>query len=182
MPLLRLILLLATFWALPAHGEGIVVKGAELSLDEEEERYVLNAEFEFAFNPTLEDALRHGLPLYFALDLEILRPRWYWLDESISTQQFIYRLSYNALTRQYRLSSGLYQQNVSSVEDVVRLLSRVRGRPVVDRSLLQPGVPYLAALRFRLDVNQLPKPFQLSALASRDWSLQSEWRRWTLTP
>jgi hypothetical protein len=32
----------------------------------------------------------------------------------------------------------------------------------------------------RLDVTQLPKPFQLNALTSRDWNLASEWRRWPL--
>ena len=39
-----------------------------------------------------------------------------------------------------------------------------------------------AAVRLRLDVNALPKPFQVSALASRDWSMQSEWHRWSFTP
>ena len=28
----------------------------------------------------------------------------------------------------------------------------------------------------------LPKPFQVNALTSRDWSLQSEWYRWSFTP
>jgi len=30
----------------------------------------------------------------------------------------------------------------------------------------------------RLDVTQLPKPFQVNALTSREWNLASEWRRW----
>ncbi|MBI3147867.1 MAG: DUF4390 domain-containing protein [Betaproteobacteria bacterium] len=181
MPLVRLFLVLLALLSGPVQAEGIAVKSAELSL-EEEERYLLNAEFEFAFNATLEEALQHGVPLYFTLEFELNRPRWYWLDESVSAQQFTYRVSYNALTRQYRLSSGLYNQNVGSLEDVVRLLSRVRGRPVVDRAALQAGVNYQAAVRFRLDVAQMPKPFQLSALGSRDWNMQSEWRRWMLTP
>jgi len=32
----------------------------------------------------------------------------------------------------------------------------------------------------RLDVTQLPKPFQVNALTSREWNLASEWRRWPL--
>jgi Domain of unknown function (DUF4390) len=36
-------------------------------------------------------------------------------------------------------------------------------------------------LRLRLDVNQLPKPFQVDALASREWTLQSDWYRWGFT-
>jgi hypothetical protein len=37
-------------------------------------------------------------------------------------------------------------------------------------------------LRMRLDANQLPKPFQLNALASREWQLDSEPYRWSFTP
>jgi hypothetical protein len=33
-----------------------------------------------------------------------------------------------------------------------------------------------------MDTAQLPKPFQLNAIASRDWSLSSEWQRWSLSP
>jgi hypothetical protein len=43
-------------------------------------------------------------------------------------------------------------------------------------------VRYEAAVRLRLDTTQLPKPFQISALTSRDWSLQSDWVRWSFTP
>ena len=41
---------------------------------------------------------------------------------------------------------------------------------------------YEAAVRLRLDINALPKPFQVISLASRDWSMQSEWYRWSFTP
>ena len=39
-----------------------------------------------------------------------------------------------------------------------------------------------ASLRMRLDTAQLPKPFQLNAIASRDWTLASDWHRWIFTP
>ena len=64
----------------------------------------------------------------------------------------------------------------------MRLLSRVRGRPVADKNGLRKGDRYEAAVRLRLDIGQLPKPFQVSALASRDWTLQSDWQRWTFVP
>ena len=43
-------------------------------------------------------------------------------------------------------------------------------------------VRYEAAVRLRLDTAQLPKPFQLTTLTSRDWNLQSDWVRWSFTP
>jgi hypothetical protein len=43
-------------------------------------------------------------------------------------------------------------------------------------------VSYQAGIRMRLDTTQLPKPFQLNAIASRDWTLASDWHRWMITP
>jgi hypothetical protein len=44
------------------------------------------------------------------------------------------------------------------------------------------GASYEAAVRMKLDVNQLPKPFQVNALASREWQLASDWYRFAFTP
>ncbi|MDR3323251.1 MAG: DUF4390 domain-containing protein, partial [Zoogloeaceae bacterium] len=41
-----------------------------------------------------------------------------------------------------------------------------------------PGDAYRAGLRLALDVSQLPKPFQVASLTSRDWNLDSGWTRW----
>jgi hypothetical protein len=66
----------------PARADTIPVKAAELRIEEGE--VLLNAEFEFALNPTLEEALEKGIPLYFVLDFELKRARWYWLDEKVA--------------------------------------------------------------------------------------------------
>jgi hypothetical protein len=175
---LRLLLVVACIVvAASARADAINVRGADLRL--EDDQYLLNAEFEFSLSPTLEEALQRGIPLYFVLELEIARPRWYWFDEKLVAYQTTTRLSYNALTRQYRLSSGLFSQTAPSLEDAIRLLSRVRSREVARRDDLPKGYRYEAALRLRLDGTQLPKPIQISALAARDWQLSSDWYRWT---
>jgi hypothetical protein len=163
-----------------ARADTIPVKSAELRV--EDESYALNAQFDVAFNPTLEEALQKGVSLYFALEFELSRPRWYWLDEKLVQQAIQYRISYSPLTRQYRVSTGLLSQQFESLEEVEHLLSRVVSRPVIAVDALTKGARYEAAVRLRLDVTQLPKPFQINALASRDWSLQSEWYRWSFTP
>jgi len=180
---LRLVAVLAVALAAlapAARADTITVKSAELRADED--TYVLNAEFEVAINPTLEEALQKGVPLYFVFEFELLRPRWYWVDEKVLLVSTQYRVSYNALTRQYRVASGLLGQTFDALDGVERFLSRVTSRPVANRDQLVPGTRYEAGMRLRLDVNQLPKPFQVSALASREWSLQSEWHRWSFTP
>ena len=178
-----LLCLTASLWlacAPATRADTIPVKSAELH--PEDENYVLNAQFDVAFNPTLEEALQKGVSLYFVLEFELSRPRWYWLDEKVVAESIQYRISYSPLTRQYRVASGLLGQQFESLEEVEHLLSRVASRPVVAIDALTRGARYEAAVRLRLDVTQLPKPFQINALASRDWSLQSEWYRWSFVP
>ncbi len=163
-----------------AHAEGIEVRNAALVAGEE--GYFLEADFEIALNPTLEEALNKGVPLYFLLEFEVIRPRWYWLNEKVLNNQQQYRLAYNALTRQYRLGLGSLFQNFASLSETLDFLSRVRRRQVLEQGTLTKGTTYVAGVRMRLDVSQLPKPFQLNALASRDWNFGSEWHRWSVTP
>lgn len=183
---LRLFLALALVAALglvpsaPVRADTIPVKAAELRTEEGE--VLLNAEFEFSLNPTLEDALQKGIPLYFVLEFELTRGRWYWLDEKVAQTTLVYRVSYNALTHQYRVASGLLNQSFNSLEEVERFIGRITSRPVASADALTKGTRYEAAVRLRLDVNQLPKPFQVNALANREWTLASEWQRWSFTP
>lgn len=187
-PLRRLAatLLCACAWLLAAAGtataDTVAVRSAELRIEEGE--VLLNAEFDLTLNATLEEALQRGIPLYFLLEFELSRSRWYWLDEKLSQTTISYRVSYNALTRQYRvaLGSGLLAPTFNTLEEVERYVGRVTSRPVASASALSKGTRYDAALRLRLDVNQLPKPFQVSALGSREWTLSSDWYRWSFVP
>jgi len=164
----------------PVRADTIPVKTAELRVEDGE--VLLNAEFEIALNPTLEEALQKGVPLYFVLDVELARPRWYWLDEKVFANSTTWRVSYAPLSQQYRVASGIFAQNLASVAEVERLIGRVTSRPVLRADELQHGARYEAAVRLRLDVTQLPKPFQVNALASREWQLASDWKRFPFTP
>ena len=171
---------LAGLGAAAARADVIGVNSAELRIEDGE--ILLTADLGLTFNTTLEEALQNGVPLYFLLEFELSRSRWYWLDEKVAQASTTYRVSYTALTRQYRVSSGLLAQTFNTLEEVQRYIGRVTSRPVASASVVTKGVRYDAALRLRLDVNQLPKPFQVNALASREWTLSSDWHRWTFTP
>ena len=179
--------------ALPcaAWAEGIQVKSAELTLVDDV--YHLNADVDIALSQTLEDALNKGVPLHFVAEFELIRPRsgWVpelartylsWIDESIAGVEQRWKLSYNALIRQYQLSNGVQQQAFDSLAEAMRALSRLREWQGLDRSLLKKRYSYEAGLRMWLDVSQLPKPLQVNAIASKNWNLESEWYRWTLKP
>jgi hypothetical protein len=164
----------------PAHADGIDVKTA--TIQPADDGWQLDATFDIQFGPRLEEAVNRGVALYFVVDFELARPRWYWFDEKPVQVSQTYKISYTPLLRQYRLSVGNVYQNFTRFEEVTRVLSRLRGWHVADRGAIKKDGTYQAALRMRLDTGQLPKPFQLNAIASRDWTLASDWYRWTIVP
>ena len=172
---ISLLLALTLGWASGACAGNIEI--SRISLEGNEEGYALDADFQIELNPRLEDAIDKGVALYFEVEFELTRKRWYWLDDSVN-RQLMLRLSYHALTRQYRISSGALYQSFSTLADALRVLSRVRSWQVLDPGQVSAGADYQAALRMRLDVAQLPKPFQVNALTSKEWNLASDWRRW----
>ena len=175
-----LLALAMTALAPAAMAEGIAVTSA--AIDQADDGWTLQAEFDVQFSQRLEEAVNRGVPLYFIVEFELAKPRWYWFDDKPVRLSQTYRISYTPLLRQYRLSVGSVYQNFTRFEEVTRVLSRLRGWHVADKGALKKEQVYQASLRMRLDTAQLPKPFQLNAISSRDWTLDSDWHRWTIAP
>lgn len=173
------VLLLA---ALTAQAAEISIRNPQLEANED--GYALSADMNINFNTRLEEAVNRGIVLFFAADFELTRSRWYWLDEQVVRRSKIFRLSYHALTRQYRLSTGAsaLHQSYASLDEALSVMSHVRNWQVLEKDEVKPSQAYLASLRMRLDLSLMPKTFQVSALANRDWNLSSEWLRWDFMP
>lgn len=154
----------------------------EARLEAVDEGIALNADFAFELNRRLEQIVAGGVPLYFLVEFELTRPRWYWFDEKAATRSQHIRLSYHAISRQYRLSTGLLQQSFAGIEEALAVLRRLRNWLVVERGAILGDADYLAAVRMHLDLSLLPKPFQVSALTSRELRLESPWRRFAYRP
>ena len=164
--------------AAPAWADEIEVRAADLRAVED--GLVLDADFAFDLTPRLSEVVANGVPLYFRVDFELTRRRWYWFDDTAAAKRLQLRLSYHALTRQYRLSTGLLQQSFATLDEALNVLRRIRSWLVVDRTVSFADADYEAAVRMRLDTSLLPKPFQLSALTSRELQLDSPWKRFTV--
>ncbi|CAH1213560.1 conserved hypothetical protein [Candidatus Nitrotoga sp. BS] len=179
--LARLLAVLLAFWlgVSVACAEGISVRKTEVRFSDGS--YQLSADFDVSLSFVVDQALTLGVPLYFITEFTLIRPRWYWLDEVIEKNEQTAKLSYNKLTRQYRIKRGSLYQNFSSLGDALRIISHQSAAPI-DASLLTKKVDYIAAIRMRLDVTQLPKPLQVNALANQDWNFDSNWYRWIVRP
>lgn len=176
---MTLLLAIAMMAPAGAYAAGIEVRKAETNLSEG--NYQLSVDFDITLNFASEQALEQGVPLYFVSELTLTRPRWYWADEVVAQNEQTKRLSYNTLTRQYRISLGSLFQNFSTLDAALRVIGH-QGVLSVPAATLKKGNNYFAVVRLRLDVTQLPKPLQVNALTSNEWDLDSGWRRWLVGP
>jgi Domain of unknown function (DUF4390) len=170
------ILLLAGCVPAAVAGE-IVAQRVELRGTDENLQPV--ADFSITLNPLVEQALTHGVPLYFTGEFSLIHHRWYWLNDVASQSETTVRLSYNALTRQYRVSYGAIYQNFNELGDALRLLGHQAFESFPAASL-RAGVNYVLSARMHLELGQLPKPLQINALVNTDWEMDSGWRSWNL--
>ncbi|TAN74527.1 MAG: DUF4390 domain-containing protein [Gallionella sp.] len=188
--LAALCLLSSVFCPLAAAAEGISINKAEVRLGED--GYHLFAGYDINLTFVAQQALSRGIPLYFVSEFSLTRSRWYWLDEEIFRGEQAVKLSYNVLTRQYRISRGALYQNFASIEEALKILARQSSAAIPAELIKKDGSyiaalvkkdgDYIAAARLRLDTTQLPKLLQVNALTGNDWTLNSDWHRWIIHP
>lgn len=162
-----------------AEGQGAV---AEMHLEPTADGLFLTASTQFDLPTLAEDALYKGISMYFVAEAEVLQERWYWSDKVVARASRHMRLSYQPLTRRWRLNlsagpfaaSGLgvsLGQNFDELTDALSAMERIVRWKVAEAAALEPGTDYVVNFQFRLDMSQLPRPFQIGAVGRTGWNL-----------
>jgi hypothetical protein len=148
------------------------------------------AQLEFELPIRAKEALERGIPMYFVERARIFQKRWYWSDKKISEEVRFIRLSYQPLTRKWRLNTSSVSfanpgqgmslgQNFDDLDDALSVLQRINRWSIADSKQLNPADRYTAQMEFKLDLSQLPRPFQIGALGRSGWDLsiqlEKEW-------
>ena len=176
--LLMAVLCLGSAWAQTSS-----VELTELMPVRKDNALLLNAQLKLELGPAVEDALIKGLAVHFVVEAEVLRERWYWTDKKTGAASRYYRLAFQPLTRRWRLNvssepisgtglAGSISQNFRNPgrgpeRDPSAIGLENRRRPELD-----PDARQRLRYEFRLDVTQLPRPFQIAAGNQADWNLQ----------
>ena len=180
MRLLAAWLLLTLAAAMPAVAEGPNAELTQFQLERNEDGLLLSAAVRFDLPSVIEDALQKGIPMYFVAEAVLFRDRWYWYDRVVSQARRHMRLSYQPLTRRWRLtvsptvignSAVALGQSFDTQEEALAAVQRVSRWKIAEASDLQPDERYNVDFRFRLDVSQLPRPFQIGAVGQADWNI-----------
>ena len=144
--------------------------------------YRLDASLHVRLSDIQQEALENGVPLFFDLHVEVLHQRdWIW-DARIGHARQRYRLTYHALSRQYRLESLSESRawTFPTLNSVLEALGRVQDLELVEAAELEPGEEYMGRLRLMLDRGALPLPMRVDAYTREGWRLLSEWYLWSL--
>jgi hypothetical protein len=138
-----------------------------------EEGLLLDFSAKFELSVPVEDALQKGVPLVFTAQARVREKRWYWRDKRINTVVRSWRLSYQPLTRKYRVSLGGLTQNYDSLTDALATLNSSAHWKLVDATELSDN-PIYVEFRYELDTTQLPRPMQIGINGQDDWTLRIE--------
>jgi Domain of unknown function (DUF4390) len=162
----------------PASAQVHMAEVTQLQVERTDEGVLLSAAVRFDLPFVVDDALAKGIPMYFLAEAAIYRDRWYWTDKRVAFATRHMRLSFQPLTRRWRLQvssapighAGLVLgQMFDSRDEALAAVQRVSGWRIADASAVDPEATHTVDFRFRLDVSQLPRPFQIGAVGQAEW-------------
>ena len=153
---------------------------SQFRAERQDDDIIVSAQIAFELPSAVEDALLKGIPMYFVTEAEITRDRWYWYDKKVSTAQRSMRLAYQPLTRTWRVNAGgnfdgqglALSQSYESMSQALAVIKRVSRWRIAEASDLD-GSKHRVEFRFRLDLSQLPRPFQIGALGQSGWDISA---------
>lgn len=160
-----------------------------LELQREGDALLLTSSLHWMLPDLVQDALLKGIPVHFIAQADMVRERWYWSNQELLSAERFMRLSYQPLTRRWRLYTGnqpfegqglgvALSSTFETLQEAVQAMQRiVRWRIGTMDSLPSSGLALLQ-LRFRIDLSHFPRPLQIGALGRSDWNLLVTRREW----
>ena len=147
----------------------------------------ISTRFKTELPEQLQNALQQGVPLDFSLSYRLERPTLasyrFKINQLINTANSVnYRLSFHPLTNRYRVAVGTFSTEYNSLTTALKAIGAIANWPVLNEGALSdtPAGEIKAQIRLNLTTTKLPKPFQINAINSRDWDLDSGWHDLTI--
>lgn len=160
-------------------GEGAYITRIEPHI--REEKLYIDVDTHLELSNELSNAAEKGVPLYFVAEVEVFQPRWWWLNKTVVKEQQTWRVVYNALTRQWRVSTADLYLPESTLGDALSSIRHIRGWALAYAIDLERDVEYEGRVRLRLDTSLLARPFQVDAINSSAWTLATPWKSFSFS-
>jgi len=121
-----------------------------------------------------EEALAKSVPLYFVAEAEVFRDRWYWRDKRIASASRVWRIVYQPLTSNYRVTFAGLSQSYATRAEAFAAIRRGVSWKIADAGQIEEGSRHYVEFSFRLDTSLLPRPMQIGIASQSDWALSVE--------
>jgi hypothetical protein len=165
---------LALAAGLPATAHAQNGELSTLSLQRDEGALLLEFQVRLSISRAVEDALQRGVPMYFVAEAEVFRRRWYWRDDRVARARRIWRLAYQPLTSNWRVSLGALAQTYDTQAEALAALSGAGRWRIADLADLDADSRHYLEFSYRLDTTQLPSPMQIGLTGQADWVIRVE--------
>ena len=167
--------------------EGISATRAQAKLTDSGQ-LLISSRFKTELPDQLKQALTQGVPLNFTLSYQLSAPTLpayrFRLSQIVGGSNSVqYKLSSHPLTNRYRVTVGTFSTEYNSLDTALRGIGAIANWRVLDSGALSGvgAADTKAEIRLLLSTSQLPKPFQINALTSRSWQLDSGWKALSVT-
>lgn len=169
-------------WAAETELAAPVTEPAGIQLQRDGDALLLSATLNWALPDLVQDALLKGIPVHFIAEADMLQERWYWRDLHFVNAARYMRLSYQPLTRRWRLYTGsqpfegqglgvALSSSFETLEEAVQSMQRIVRWRIAHVADLPSSGDAMLQLRFRIDLSHFPRPLQIGALGRSDWNL-----------
>jgi hypothetical protein len=161
-------------WLPPAAAQS---GGAELvgfGVQRSEDGLLLSYAVNFELPRGAEEALNKAVPLYFVAEAEVFRDRWYWRDKRIASAARVWRIVFQPLTFNYRVTFAGISQSYATRAEAFASIRRGANWKIAEAAQLEEGSRHYVEFSFRLDTSLLPRPMQIGIGTQPDWSLSVE--------
>jgi len=172
--LLGVLLALWLGWLAPAQAQGGGAELASFGVQRSEDGLLLNYAVNFELPRGAEEALNKAVPLYFVAEAEVFRDRWYWRDKRIASAARVWRIVFQPLTFNYRVTFAGISQSFATRAEAFASIRRGANWKVAESSQLEEGARHYVEFSFRLDTSLLPRPMQIGIASQADWALSVE--------
>ena len=171
------LLTLASFSCLAA-----TIKLKTLQPHEENDTYLVDADFDLSLNDEVMDALLHGIPLQIHTNVEVHLIRDWYPDKTIQTFTLNHLLVHQPLTQDYltiNMRSG-ERQAFDNINSALSNLSSLTDVTLVSKDRLSEKQTYHGRIRMHLDLDSLPTPMRPQVYFSGKWDIASDWHEWVI--
>jgi hypothetical protein len=139
---------------------------------------------ENCFTNKMEEAIQSGIRTTFTFYIRLYQKRGWWRDRKVASVELRHTVLYDPVQKVYqvRLSEKHPPLAISNLEEVKRLMPKVKDFEIRSSSPLEPKVPAYFRIKAELDPVRLPLHLEYLFVFVSLWDFETNWYLEPLTP